>query len=165
MLEKIEYKVNETTHGTWRRYVYPSGAYFAEFRSHAQVFGMPFLHYTRGKCPETGKRIIAKGFIAVGRIAMGVIAFGQASAALVFCVAQIGGAVVAVGQIAVGALFGLGQVATGATAIGQLALGGHVLAQIGFGEHLWTPERADPEAVKYFQELWSWISSLFAAPK
>jgi len=172
LLEKVEYKVDETTHGIWRRYVYPNGEYFAEFRSHAQVFGMPFVHYTRGKCPETGRRIIAKGFIAVGRIALGVIAlgqasagiiaFGQASVALLLCLAQAGGAIVAVGQLAVGVLFGLGQVATGMTAIGQIALGGHVLAQVGFGEHLWTPERADPEAVKYFQDLWTWIASLFS---
>ena len=174
LLEKVEYKVEETTHGVWRRFVYPDGHYFAEFRSHAMVFGMLLFHYTRGRCPETGRRIVAKGFIAVGRVAAGVIAIGQASAGIVavgqasagvlLSLAQIGTAVYAAGQIAVGILFGLGQLATGWTAVGQLALGNYVLAQAGFGEHLWTPERADPEAVRYFQDLWSWISSFFSKP-
>ncbi len=175
LLEKVEYKVEETTHGVWRRFFYPNGHYFAEFRSHAQAFGMPFLHYTRGKCPETGRRIVARGFIAVGRISTGVIAVGQASAGIVaigqasagllLSLAQVSAAMYAVGQIAVGILFGLGQLATGSTAAGQLALGNYVLAQVGFGEHLWTAERADPEAVRHFQNLWSSISSFFSKPE
>ncbi len=44
-----------------------------------QVLGLPFLHYTRGRCPETGKRLLAVGFIAIGRKAFGVVAIGQAS--------------------------------------------------------------------------------------
>ena len=79
LLEKVEYKIEKTTWGVWRRFVYPNGHYFAEFRSHQTLFGWPLLHYTRGKCPETGRRIVAKGIIAVGRLAVGGLGIGHAS--------------------------------------------------------------------------------------
>src|SRR5205809_770365 len=69
LLEEVEYKVEETPRGVWRRFAYPTGELFEEFTSHSRVLDMPFLHYTRGRCPETGKRVVAKGFIAIGRIA------------------------------------------------------------------------------------------------
>jgi hypothetical protein len=90
------------------------------------------LHYTRGKCPETGKRVVAKGVVAVGRLAMGIFAIGQA---------------------AIGLMFGLGQIATGEIAIGQIAYGNYVLAQVGYGDYVWSMKRADPEAVKFFKSL------------
>jgi len=171
LLEKVEYKIEETPHGIWRRFVYPTGEYFAEFRSNTVVFGLPLLHFTRGRCPETGKRIVAKGFIAVGRIAVGVIALGhvsagvialgQASLGLLFCLAQAAGGFLALGQLAIGVRFGAGQLSTGTTAIGQLALGKYVLAQAGFGRYLWTPGHADPVAVRHFKELLIWLQSYF----
>lgn len=164
LLEDVEYKVEETPRGTWRRFVYPDGKYFAEFRSNTEVFGMPLLHYTRGICPETGRRVVAKGFVAVGRRAVGVIAIGQVSAGIiaigqagagvVLTLAQAGVGLFAAGQVAAGIIFGVGQLATGITAIGQLAAGQYVLAQLGFGEHLWTPGQADPVAVQHFRDLW-----------
>jgi len=170
LLEQVQYKVEETPRGVWRRFVYPDGRYFAEFHSNTEVFGMPLLHYTRGVCPETGRRIVARGFLAVGRRAIGVIAIGQASAGiiaigqasvgLIVSLAQAGAGIIAVGQLAAGILFGLGQVATGITAIGQLAVGQYVLAQLGLGRHLWTPEQADPAAVHHFQELWDTLRNL-----
>jgi hypothetical protein len=169
LLEKIEYKIEETPRGVWKRFVYPSGEYYAEFTTHTMIFGMPLLHYTRGKCPETGRRKVAKGFIAIGRMAVGVIALGHASAGLIafgqaafgllFCLAQASAGFIAVGQMAVGAYFGAGQFATGITAIGQLAFGKYVLAQMGFGQHVWTPAHRDPVAMEHFQNLWAWISS------
>jgi hypothetical protein len=169
LLEKIEYKVEETPRGVWRKFVYPSGEYFAEFRSNTTIFGMPLIHFTRGKCPETGKRIVAKGFIAVGRMAVGVIAIGQASAGLIalgqasigllFGFAQASAGLISIGQLALGIHFGAGQIATGATAIGQIAFGKYVLAQMGTGQHLWTPGHRDPVAVRYFQDLWARIAS------
>jgi hypothetical protein len=169
LLENVEYKIEETPHGVWRRFVYPTGQYFAEFRSNTTVFGLPLLHFTRGICPETGRRVVAKGFFAVGRIATGVIAFGQAAAGIIafgqagfgllFCLAQGGAGMVAVGQLAAGFQFGAGQFATGLTAIGQLALGKYVMAQFGLGTYVWSPGHADPEAVRHFQELLSWASS------
>ena len=68
LLEKVEYQIVKIRIGVWRRHLAPSGAYFAEFRSHGQVFGLPLLHYTRGICPDTGRRIVAKGVVAVGRL-------------------------------------------------------------------------------------------------
>jgi hypothetical protein len=132
LLEKVEYKIETTNFGIWRRFLYPNGACFAEFKSHAIFFRLPLLHYTRGKCPETGKRVVAKGVVAVGRLAMGILAIGQA---------------------AIGLMFGLGQIATGEIAIGQLAYGNYVLAQVGYGDYVWSMKRADPEAVKFFKSL------------
>ena len=66
LLANVEYQVEKTRWGSWRRHFSGKGQYFAEFRSNATFLGMPVLHYTHGKCPETGRRIVAKGIIAVG---------------------------------------------------------------------------------------------------
>ena len=110
LLEPVEYKFDETLSGVWRRFVYPNGELFEEYVSNTRLMGLPLVHFTRGKCPETGRRVVATGVIAVGRLAVGVVAFGQASAG-----------VIAFGQLAVGLLFGFGQASTGVVAIGQLA--------------------------------------------
>jgi hypothetical protein len=146
LLKEIEYQWEETALGTWRRYVYPNGSLFSEFKSHGHFGPMPILHYTYGKCPETGKRIVAHGFIAIGRLARGVIAFGHASVGiiaigqlaigLVFGLGQACTGAIAVGQVALGVLFGFGQVATGYVAIGQIAIGTYALAQFGVGTHV-----------------------------
>jgi len=169
LLENVEYKIEETPKGVWRRFMYPNGAYFAEYRSHTTILGLPLIHYTRGICPETGKRIVARGFLAVGRMATrvialgqlsaGIIALGQASLGLLFCLAQAGAGFFVLGQIALGTQFGVGQMATGTTVIGQLAIGKYVLAQLGFGTYLWTGKYADPEAVDHFRQLWAWLSA------
>jgi hypothetical protein len=163
LLENVEYKIETTDFGVWRRFVYPTGAYFAEFKSHATFWGLPLLHYTRGKCPETGKRIIAKGVVAIGRLAtgifaighasFGVIAIGQLGLGLLFGLGQGSTGLYAVGQVAVGSMFGLGQLATGEIAIGQLCYGKYVLAQFGHGDYVWSQNRADPEAVRFFRSL------------
>jgi hypothetical protein len=163
LLEKVEYKVETTHFGVWRRFLYPNGAYFLEFKSRAIFFELPLLHYTRGKCPETGKRVVAKGVIAVGRLAMGILAIGHASFGVI-AIGQLGlglllglgqGAtgLYAIGQAAIGLMFGLGQFATGEIAIGQLAFGNYVLAQLGYGDYVWSMKRADPEAMTYFKSL------------
>jgi hypothetical protein len=162
-LEKVEYKIESTNFGVWCRFVYPNGAYFAEFESHVTFMGLPLFHYTRGKCPETGRRIIAKGVIAVRRLATGIVAIGHASFGLIaigqlglgllFGLSQGSTGLYAVGQVAVGLLLGLGQIATGLIAIGQLAYGKYVLAQLGYGDYVWSMKRADPEAVKFFKTL------------
>lgn len=147
----------------WRRYVYARGDLFEEFVSHATIMGWPLLHYTRGRCPETGKRVVAKGVIAIGRLAVGGLAVGQAAAGLI-AVGQLGLGLVAglgqactgiyaVGQLALGYQLGVGQLAIGLTAIGQFALGKYVLAQFGFGEFVWDMRGAAPEAREYFRAL------------
>lgn len=163
LLEEIEYAVEETSRGVWRRYVYPNGNLFEEFVAHRQVLGMPLLHYTRGKCPETGKRVVAKGFIAIGRLAVGVIAIGHVSAGviavgqlaigLLFGLGQAATGMAAVGQLAIAAVFGLGQFVTGYIAIGQIGIGQYVLAQFGFGQHVWDMRGASPVARQFFRRL------------
>ncbi|AGA31176.1 hypothetical protein [Singulisphaera acidiphila] len=163
LLEKVEYKVDETRLGVWRRFVYPDGQLFEEFVSYQRVLGLPLIHYTRGKCPETGKRIVATGVLAIGRMARGVVAIGQASLGIIavgqlavgllvgFGQATTG--MLAVGQLAIGGIFGLGQLATGTVAIGQFAIGRYVLAQIGLGEYVWDMRAASPVAQQFFRSL------------
>jgi len=163
LLEEIDYAIEETSRGVWRRYVYPNGKLFEEFTSYREMFGLPLLHYTRGKCPATGKRIVAKGFIAIGRLAVGVVAIGHASAGIIavgqlaigllFGLGQASTGAVAVGQLAIGAVFGLGQFVTGYVAIGQIGVGQYVLAQVGFGQHVWDMKGASPVAQQFFKSL------------
>jgi hypothetical protein len=163
LLEKIDYKIEETNFGTWRRYLYISGASFHEFKSHASFLGLPLLHFTYGKCPETGRRIIAKGIIAVGRLACGIIAIGHASLGLlaigqlaigvIFGLGQLSSGVLALGQIAVGAYLAFGQIVTGYAAIGQFALGKYVLAQLGAGECVWDMNSSNPRALEFFKTI------------
>jgi hypothetical protein len=163
LLTEVEYKTEVTQLGVWRRYLYPTGMLFEEFASHRQILGLPLLHYTRGICPETGKRVVAKGIIAIGRRAVGVLAIGHASMG-----------VIAIGQLAIGLFFGLGQASTGLFALGQLVivlacgigqvaigdiviaqfgLGQYVLAQLGFGVHVWDIRGASPEAEQLFRAI------------
>lgn len=163
MLEPVEYKFEETALGRWRKYIWPSGELFEEFVSHARFLGLPLLHFTRGRCPETGKRIIAKGIFAVGRLAFGVVALGQASAGVIALgqlglglalgLGQAATGLYAVGQFALAVNFGLGQFVTGYTAIGQFGLGEYVLAQLGLGEYVWDMRGCAPEAREFFQAL------------
>ena len=163
LLEKAEYKIEKTPSGVWRRYLYPSGQSFAEYKSDRTWFGLPLLHYTNGKSPETGKRVVAKGVVAVGRISMGILAIGQASFGLI-AIGQLAMGILlglgqgttgvfAAGQMAIGAYLALGQVAIGWISIGQFAMGKYVLAQAGFGTHVWNPKSADPVAVDFFKSF------------
>ena len=163
LLEPVEYKIEETRRGVWRRFLYPDGQLFEEFTSHRTVFGLPLLHFTRGISPETGKRVTARGFIAIGRFAVGVIAIGQASAGilaigqlalgLLLGLGQASTGLFAIGQMAIATIFGVGQFAVGYVAIGQFALGKYVLAQIGFGEHVWDTRGVSPVAQQFFEWL------------
>lgn len=173
LLEEVEYKMEETKFGVWRRYGYIDGTSYHEFTSHRTAFGMPLVHYTYGRNPETGRRTWARGVIAVGRFARGVVpiglvslgvvpvglvavglaAIGLVAIGLVFGFGQLSTGVVAPGQMAIGVLFGAGQMATGYIAIGQVALGKYVLAQIGVGKFVWCMGRSDPEAVEFFKSF------------
>jgi len=171
LLKDVEYRIQTTRLGVWRTYLYSSGAVFREFRSHRTIWGTPLLHYTRGICPETGKRIVAKGIIAVGRISLGVVALGQMSMGCI-ALGQVGAGLLAMcqasfglitfGQLSVGFLIGVGQISTGLVAVGQLAFGRFVLAQLGIGDHVWSVKHQDPEAVDYFKSLLMWLKDLVA---
>jgi hypothetical protein len=163
LLEEIVYKYDETPFGVWRSFGYSTGEVFQEYRSNLDLFGLPLVHYTRGRCPETGRRIVAKGVFAFGRIAcgvfafghaaLGVVAFGQLALGLLLGLGQASTGLVAVGQIAVGFFFGLGQFATGYVSIGQMALGNYVLAQFGVGHHVWDTRGSTPAARQFFRWL------------
>jgi hypothetical protein len=163
LFENVQYLVQETPHGVWRRFLHPNGKRFAEFKSHLYLSGLPLVHYTYGICPETGKRItahgiiavgrIASGFIAIGQFAMGLIAIGQLSIGLVIGIGQATFGTFCVGQLALGILFGAGQFATGQIALGQLAYGKYVLAQLGFGKHVIDTNGIDPAAKDFFMRM------------
>jgi len=163
LLEKIEYLVEETPRGTWRRFVYPDGSRFAEYKSHRTWGNLPLVHYTYGICPETGKRITARGVIAVGRfargmiaigqVATGLVAIGQLSIGLIIGLGQASLGAFCLGQLALGAIMGIGQVATGQIAIGQIAAGSYVLAQLGWGDHVVDSRMVDPVAKDFFLGL------------
>lgn len=163
LFQEIQYLVEETYWGTWRRFVYTDGTRFAEFKSHRVWLGLPLVHYTDGKCPETGKRIVASGIIAVGRLAKGVVAIGQASMGLVAIgqlaiglvlgLGQAATGAVCLGQIALGMFMGVGQFAAGRIAIGQMGIGTYVLAQLGIGDHVVDSRAIDPVAKAFFLRL------------
>jgi hypothetical protein len=163
LLANVEYQETDTRLGHWRRFVYPNGMLFEEFVSHRRMLGMPLLHFTRGKCPETGKRVTARGVIAIGRFALGLvalghvsaglIAIGQVSAGILLGFGQVSTGAFALGQLAIGSLLGIGQFATGYATIGQVAFGKYVLAQVGFGENVWDTRGASPAAIQFFKSL------------
>ncbi len=141
------------------RTVHPRGHGF-QWRSQAEILGWPLVHVAVGRDRETGKLLVAKGVIAIGQFAIGLITIAQFGIGFLFAFGQFTGGWIAIGQFALGIYFGLGQFATGATAIGQLAYGEYVLAQIGYGKHVWSSKIKDPEAVEYFRGLLSFLKSL-----
>jgi hypothetical protein len=163
LFEEVQYLVQETEHGVWRRFLYPNGQRFAEFKSHLYWGTLPLVHYTYGICPETGKRITARGVIAIGRLARGMIAIGQASIGLIAIgqasigiilgIGQATCGAFCIGQLAVGLLVGIGQFTTGQITIGQVAFGKYVLAQLGFGKHVVDTRTVDPVAKDFFLGL------------
>jgi len=163
LLEEIPYVIEETPRGIWRRFVYPDGKRFAEYKTHQKWGTLPLVHYTFGICPETGKRITARGVIAVGRFAHGMIAIGQLSLGLIaigqlsfgvlLCISQAAFGAICIGQAAIGLLFGAGQIATGQIAIGQIAFGTFVLAQLGWGSHVIDMRGVDAGAKDFFLRL------------
>ena len=163
LLEKPDYRIEQTARGVWRHFVYESGRGFHEFKSYANFNGLPLIHYVSGICPETGRHVTAKGVIAIGRVAMGLIAIGQASIGviaigqlaigLLFGLGQLTCGIASIGQVAIALAFGFGQVTTGYIAIGQIAYGKYVLAQFGFGEHVLSMLRKDQQAIDFFKTL------------
>jgi hypothetical protein len=166
LLQPIEYQTVDSGWGVARRYLYPNGQLFEEFTSHARWLGIPLLHRTQGKCPETGKLITARGVIAIGRraigivalgqMAIGVVAVGQLAIGVVIGVGQAATGVFSLGQLALGAIVGLGQFATGYVAVGQLGFGRYVMAQLGWGEFVVDSRSVDPQGLQFFRSLWPW---------
>lgn len=131
-----------------------------EWKSKAEILGWPLIHIAIGYDKETGRLHVAKGIIAVGQFGIGLITIAQFGIGILFVFGQFTAGVLAIGQIAVGIYFGLGQLATGATAIGQVALGHYVLAQIGYGAHVWSTQMKDSAAIEYFTNFWVSLKTL-----
>ncbi len=110
------------------RYSYYGWNY--EYKSEAELFGLPLIHIAQGIDPQTGAPRIAKGIIAIGNIAVGVFALGG----LAFGGLTIGG--ISIGLLALGG-FALGY------AIGGLALAPHFIGGNG----------ADPEFLRLLERL------------
>jgi hypothetical protein len=82
-----------------------------------------------------------------------VIAIGQLAIGFLFGLGQLSTGLAAVAQAAIGVYFGIGQLATGYAAIGQVAFGKYVLAQVGFGEFVFSAKHRDPEAIEFFKTM------------
>lgn len=133
-----------------------------EWKSKASILGWPLVHIAFGRNRDTGRLMMAKGIIAIGQFAVGLITFSQFGVGLVFAFGQFTAGFLAIGQLALGVYFGLGQFATGMIAIGQLAIGKYVLAQSGFGEHVWSLKTKDPIAREFFTGLWNTVKAFFS---
>ena len=91
----------------------PAGFYGFEYKSEAELFGLPLIHIANGVDPKTFRPRVAKGIIAIGNVAIGVFAMGG----------------VALGGIAFGGV-GLGLLSFGGASLGVVALGGVALGLV-----------------------------------
>ena len=128
-----------------------------EWKSQTKVLGVPLIHIAIGRDKQTGKLLTAKGIIAIGQFGIGLITIAQFGVGFLFGLGQFVAGFISISQFALAYYFGLGQFATGITAIGQIAFGTYVRAQIGIGEHVWSSQIQDPEAVEYFSRLMNLI--------
>ena len=88
-----------------------------EYKSEAEIFGLPLIHIAQGIDPKTGTMRVAKGIIAIGNIAIGVFAMGGLA---------LGG--ITIGGASIG-LLALGGIALGGISLGGLSIG--VLGAVG----------------------------------
>ncbi|MBI3922875.1 MAG: hypothetical protein HY318_15750 [Armatimonadetes bacterium] len=154
----------------WKGAVYQQN--LRQYRSKAQLFGVPLVCVGEARDSETGRVQHARGLIAIGAMPRGVIAIGG----LPIGVVALGGlpvGLIAFGGLAAGLLFAfggiaLGGIAYGGGAIGLIAVGGGALgyAAIGggaaghyamgggtAGAHTVNYLAQDPVAVAFFQRL------------
>ncbi len=163
--QEIDYRVTEGRHFVTRRYVYPTGQGYTETTSRATLLGWPLVHITLGRCPETGRRRLARGWVAIGRLAVGGLAVGQVGVGLVaiaqlglgllLALAQLGmSGQVAIGQVALSARTAAGQIAVARDdAIGQVAIARYAMGQVGVGRHVFDSDRRDDEALTHFTAI------------
>lgn len=124
-----------------------------QWRSEAELFGLPLIHIAVGPDPSTGRmRGVARGIVAIGDIAVGVLALGGAA----FGGVAIGGfslGLGALGGAAVGVLLGIGGFATGYAALGGLAIGYYAMGGLALGAHVVGSNVQDPEALEFFRRF------------
>jgi hypothetical protein len=122
------------------------------FQSSLKLLGWPLLAVAYGPDPARGEsRGWARGIIAFGDVATGLIACGGIAAGGV----AVGG--ISLGGLAVGGVslggFILAGVAIGYAAFGGVAIGHYAKGGAAVGTHLVSPQRRDPEAVRFFGSL------------
>ncbi len=132
-----------------------------EWKTQRTINGWPLVHIAFGRDKKTGRFLVAKGIVAVGQFGVGLFTVAQFGLGLLFGFGQLILGASGVAQIALTFFFGVGQLAAGQTAIGQLAFGKFVLAQLGFGQHVWSVKAQDPVAVEYFRQLWFSVQNFF----
>lgn len=129
-----------------------------EYKSEAELFGLPLIHIAQGIDPKTGAPRIAKGIIAIGNVAVGVIALGGLA---------MGGITIGGGSIGVFALGGLalGGAALGGLSVGAIvALGGlaispaYAIGGLALAPHFIGGNGADPEFVRLLERLFPGFS-------
>jgi hypothetical protein len=125
-----------------------------QWKTRTRLLGIPLICVAYGR-DERGWPMVAKGFVAIGQFAVGGLAIGQFGVGLIG-MGQFTVGLLALGQLALGALVGCGQVAVGTFAIGQFVVGKFARGQFGWAEYLWSPERADMEAVAMFETI-EWL--------
>jgi hypothetical protein len=156
-----DYVITKTAWGESRKYLYESGMLFKEFKSKMKIGSCPLVHISVGICPETGKRIWAKGIVAIGRKAIGVFAIGQLSIGII-AIGQLSIALgFALAQLSIAGFFSMGQAAIGIVAIGQFAYGYYALGQLAYGQYVLSMSVRDFEAAAFFEGLWQKVRSLF----
>lgn len=108
-----------------------------EYRSKRMVGKRPLVHVAVGFHPETGKLMVARGFIAIGIFARGFIAIGSfAMGVVTFAGVGLGlltFAGVALGLLAAAGGLAVGAVAVGGAAVGVVAIGGVAIGYYALG--------------------------------
>jgi zinc ribbon protein len=124
-----------------------------EYKSEAELFGLPLIHIAQGIDPKTGALRVAKGILAIGNIAIGVFALGGLALGGI----TIGGA--SIGVFALGGL-ALGGATLGGLSIGViLALGGlaispaYAIGGLALAPHFIGGNGADPGFVQLLERL------------
>jgi len=124
-----------------------------EWKTKVKIFNLPLIHIAIGFNSETGKLYIAKGVVAIGFFGLGLISIAWFGVGFLLGMGQFAVGIIAIAQFAFGIYFGLGQFATGVIAIGQFAFGDYVLAQIGYGKHVWSSIIEDTSALEFFKNI------------
>jgi len=134
-------------------------AFSREFRSRANLFGLPLLHIAYGFDPRTGRKRIAKGVVAFGDVALGVVAIGGLAIGGI-CVGGMSIGLLSMAGLSIGLIgavggVAIGSIAWGGLAIGGVAMGGMVVGYYAYGGSGWAVYgmlgmRRDPEAFEFF---------------
>jgi hypothetical protein len=130
-------------------------AYFPgyEYKSEAQLFGLPLVHIASGYDPQTMRPRVAKGILAIGNVAVGVVALGGVALGGI----TLGGAslgLFAIGGLAVGG-FAFGGGALGIIlALGGLAVSaGYAVGGLALAPHFMGGNGVDPAFLALLQRL------------